>query len=96
MIRFLLVPVLMLGTWAALDPGPTALTAAATELAQADVMSLGSVLDAIARRFPGRALDAQLGQTGRGPIYRIKWLGQDGRVRDVTVDARTGQILQVR
>ena len=42
------------------------------------------------------ALGAEL--TGREgtPIYRIKWLGEDGTVREVTADARTGRILAVR
>jgi uncharacterized membrane protein YkoI len=96
MMRVLLVLALMLGTWAAGGPGPAALAAPLRELAQAEVVSLGSVLDAIARRFPGHALDAQLSGTGQDKVYRIKWLGQDGRVRDVTVDAQTGRILQVR
>jgi len=30
------------------------------------------------------------------PLYRIKWLGADGKVRDITADARTGEILAVR
>lgn len=96
MIRVLLVLALMLGTWAARGPAPAAFAAASRELAQAEVVPLGSVLDAIAQRFPGHALDAQLSGTGQGAVYRIKWLGQDGRVRDITVDAQTGQILQVR
>ena len=47
-------------------------------------------------RYPGRALGAEL--TGREgtPTYRIKWLGEDGTVREVTADARTGRILAVR
>ena len=30
------------------------------------------------------------------PVYRIKWLGEDGKVREVRVDARTGHILDAR
>jgi len=62
----------------------------------ADRQPLASVLRAIARRYPGRALDArQIEREGRA-LYQIKWLGDDGKVRDVTADARTGEILQVR
>jgi uncharacterized membrane protein YkoI len=66
-------------------------------VAQAEgVQPLGQVLRQIGARYPGRALGAEL--TGREgtPIYRIKWLGEDGTVREVTADARTGRILAVR
>jgi uncharacterized membrane protein YkoI len=97
MMRVLLVVLaLMCGAWAALGPGPAAVAAPLRQLAQTDLMPLGSVLEAIAQRFPGRALDARLSRGEGDAIYRIKWLGEDGRVRDITVDARTGQIRQVR
>jgi hypothetical protein len=75
--------------------------AAASELpvlrmAQADDQkSLAQVLKTIEQRFPGRALDAELIKQGQ-PTYRVKWLGDDGKVRDVTADAKSGQILDVK
>jgi hypothetical protein len=76
--------------------------AAATEpqamlhLAQAeDVKPLAQVLQTIGQRFPGHALDAELVRQGE-PRYRVKWLGEDGKVREITADARSGQILDVR
>jgi hypothetical protein len=76
--------------------------AAATEpagpllLAQAgDVKPLAQVLQTIGQRFPGHALDAELVTQGE-PRYRVKWLGEDGKVREITADARSGQILDVR
>jgi uncharacterized membrane protein YkoI len=66
-------------------------------VAQAEeVQPLGRVLRRIEERFPGRALDAQLIERDQSPIYRVKWLGEDGKVREVTADARTGRILGVR
>lgn len=65
-------------------------------VAQAEgVQPLGRVLRQIEQRFPGRALDAELIERAQPPIYRIKWLGDDGKVREVRVDARTGNILEV-
>jgi uncharacterized membrane protein YkoI len=65
------------------------------QLAQADdVKPLAQVLETIAKRFPGRALDAELVKQGN-PTYRVKWLGDDGKVREVTSDARNGKILDV-
>lgn len=76
--------------------------AAATEppgtlhLAQAeDVKPLAQILQTIGQRFPGHALDAALITQGE-PRYRVKWLGEDGKVREITSDARSGQILDVR
>jgi uncharacterized membrane protein YkoI len=66
-------------------------------MAQAqDVQPLGQVLRQIGARYPGRALGAELIGREEAPVYRIKWLGQDGKVREVTADARTGRILAVR
>jgi uncharacterized membrane protein YkoI len=97
MMRVLLVVLgLMFGAWTGPGTGPAAVAAPLRQLTQADVMPLGSVLEAIAQRFPGRALDARLSRAEGDAIYRIKWLGEDGRARDITVDARTGQIRQVR
>jgi hypothetical protein len=65
-------------------------------LAQADeVKPLAQVLRTIGERFPGHALDAQLVRQGE-PRYRVKWLGEDGKVREITADARSGEILNVR
>jgi uncharacterized membrane protein YkoI len=66
-------------------------------VAQAEgVQPLGQVLRRIEERYPGRALDAELIEREQAPIYRIKWLGEDGKVREITADARTGRILGVR
>jgi uncharacterized membrane protein YkoI len=65
-------------------------------LAQADdVKPLAQILETIGQRFPGHALDAQLDKQGE-PTYRVKWLGEDGKVREVTADARSGKIIDVR
>jgi uncharacterized membrane protein YkoI len=68
----------------------------ALQLAQAeDVKPLAQILQTIGERFPGHALDAELVRQGE-PRYRVKWLGEDGKVREITSDARSGQILDVR
>lgn len=62
----------------------------------ADQQPLGAVLQAIGQRYPGRALDARRIERDGRALYQIKWLGDDGKVRDITADARTGEILSVR
>lgn len=95
MIRILFALVLLMACLAAPDPGVAA--AGQREVAQAgDVMPLGAVLRVIGQRYPGRALDAQLREPDGAAEYHIKWLGNDGTVREITVNARTGEILRVR
>ena len=62
----------------------------------ADEQPLGAVLRAIGQRYPGRALDARRFERDGRALYRIKWLGDDGKVREITADAQTGDILSVR
>ena len=55
---------------------------------------LSQATGAVARRIPGRMLDAGLeaGENGR-QVYRIRWAAADGRRLDVLVDAATGAVL---
>ena len=94
----LLALALILGLGVASWPGVSVAAGreAARVVAQADLVPLGQVLRAIAARFPGRALAAEQAEQGGRPVYRIKWLGDDGKVRDILADARSGEILRVR
>jgi uncharacterized membrane protein YkoI len=84
-------------------PGPAAAIAGAhgavqgsARVMQVSAQPLGQVLKAIDRQIPGRALDArQIERDGR-TLYSVKWLGSDGKVRLITVDAATGRIEQIR
>ncbi|MGI9418880.1 MAG: PepSY domain-containing protein [Geminicoccaceae bacterium] len=57
---------------------------------------LESVLAAIDRRLPGRALDARMVEWQGRQAYAIRWIGDDGQVRDITADAVSGDILDER
>jgi hypothetical protein len=62
-----------------------------------EVKPLAAVLKTIDARIPGRALDARLNDRDDGKsTYRVKWLGDDGKVREITADAGSGKILRVR
>jgi uncharacterized membrane protein YkoI len=96
-MRLLAVVLLVCAQAVATSPAWSAPSRLGLVVAQAEnVQPLGQVLRQIGARYPGRALGAEM--TGREgtPIYRIKWLGEDGTVREVTADARTGRILAVR
>ncbi len=57
---------------------------------------LGRVIDGIARRSPGRQLDAGLEYDNGRMVYRVRWMTDRGRRIDYIVDAATGQILNAR
>jgi uncharacterized membrane protein YkoI len=96
-MRLLAVALLVLGLAAMSGPSSAAPVVEEQVLAQAEgVQPLGRVLRQIEQRYPGRALDAELIGQAEPPVYRIKWLGEDGKLREVRVDARTGRILEVR
>lgn len=59
-----------------------------------DIQPLGRVLAQVARRAPGRLLDAGLEEQGGQPVYRVRWAANDGRRIDYLVDARSGAILR--
>jgi uncharacterized membrane protein YkoI len=96
-MRLLAVLPVVLGLAAMSGPPSSAEVVENLVMAQAEgVQPLGRVLRAIEQSYPGRALDAELSEGAEPPVYRIKWLGEDGKVREVRVDARTGRILEVR
>jgi uncharacterized membrane protein YkoI len=96
-MRLLAVVLLVCALAAAASPARSAPSREAAVVAQAQgVQPLGQVLRQIGARYPGRALDAELIERAGASIYRIKWLGEDGKVREVTADARSGRILAVR
>ena len=59
---------------------------------------LSDVLSTIRQRYPGKQLNTRMiGGGAQGPVrYEIKWLTPDGHRLDITADAKTGQILNVR
>lgn len=61
-----------------------------------EALPLAEVLEVIQARHPGRALDADMVEEGGRLVYRIKWLGDDGTVLEISADARTAEILEQR
>jgi len=61
-----------------------------------EALPLGQIVGIVSGVYPGRLLDANLVQSGGGLIYQLRWLTNDGRMINVTVDADSGRILGVR
>ena len=60
------------------------------------VRPLGQILGAVRGQVPGELLDAQLANSGGRAVYQLRFLDSAGTVRRVTVDANTGQILNIQ
>ncbi len=57
---------------------------------------LENVLQAIQRILPGRALDARIVDHSGRQAYEIRWMGDNGKVSDITADALSGEIMDKR
>ena len=67
------------------EPAPTARTTQGVTLEQAISMAQG--------RFRGRVVRAQTTTRGGRAVHEIRILGEDGRVRNVRIDAQSGRFL---
>ena len=76
-------------------PAPSKLIDNQTQAADR-VKPLEAVLEAIRRRLPGRALGARLVEWQGREAYEIRWMGDNGKVHDITADAVSGDILNER
>lgn len=57
---------------------------------------LYQIVQRLERRVGGQMLDARLVEGGRGEMYVIKWLTDDGRKIEFLVDAQSGAVLDQR
>lgn len=58
-----------------------------------EILPLTQVLDIALRHVPGRVIELDY---KAGPQYEIKILTPDGRIREVKLDARTGEVLKIK
>lgn len=63
---------------------------------QQEPKSLETVLQSIERSLPGRALGARLVDRRGRQAYEIRWMGDNGKVSDITADALSGEIVDRR
>lgn len=69
--------------------------AARAALARGEILPLSKILAAAAARAPGDVIKIELEDEKGRLIYEVKLLGDDGRVREVELDARSGAVLKV-
>lgn len=68
--------------------------AARQALARGEILPLVSILAIVAKTTPGDILAIELEYRRNQPVYEVRVLGADGRVREVNVDARTGAVIK--
>lgn len=60
-----------------------------------EVLPLAQILERMPPRYAGRVLEVELKQRHGRTVYEIERLGRDGVVREITVDAGSGEVLHV-
>lgn len=65
-------------------------------LAAGQILPLSEILAIVGRAVPGHVIDIDFEAEGRGRFrYEFEILAETGAIMDVTVDAATGEILEV-
>lgn len=62
---------------------------------QGEALSLAQILPLALRAVPGEVLEVEIEREHGRLVYEIEILARSGRVRKVTLDARTGALLNV-
>ncbi len=60
------------------------------------VLPLQTILDRLRLDYPGRILEVELEKEHGIIIYEIEIVDDDGKVRELSVNASTGELLQVK
>ena len=64
-------------------------------LQRGEVLPLTRILEIANQQVPGDVIEVELEQEKVGLIYEIKILTGNGRVREVKIDARTGNVVKI-
>ncbi len=61
-----------------------------------EILPLEAILEKVRQVFPGRVLEVELENEDRKVVYEMEILGDDGVIREVYVDAKSGEILSAK
>jgi len=62
-------------------------------LRSGEILPLEDILKNVRQVFPGNVLEVELEKKNQRVIYEMEILGEDGVIREVYIDARTGELL---
>lgn len=69
--------------------------AASQALARGEILPIVRILGIASAKVPGDVLKVKLERKTAGFQYEVKILAQNGRVREIELDAKTGRILSI-
>ncbi len=61
-----------------------------------EILPLQSILNNLRQSFPGKILEIDLEKEDGHIAYEIEILGEDGEVREVYINAKTGKLLSIK
>lgn len=62
-------------------------------LRRGEILPLARILDIAAQHLPGETIEVEF---KGGPVYEVKVLTADGRIREIVLDARSGAFLRFK
>lgn len=66
------------------------------ERSEGNILSYAEIVRAALGAVPGKVVDQELRRSGNRQVYRLKIMQDGGKIARVTLDARTGEILDVK
>ncbi|SNX71579.1 peptidase YpeB-like protein [Cereibacter ovatus] len=60
-----------------------------------EILSLATILDRVAAVQPGRVIEVELELEDGIRVYEVELISPDGRLLEVDLDARTGEVLSL-
>lgn len=64
-------------------------------LQRGEILPLAKILAIVAAQVPGEVIKVELDRDDGKMIYEIKVLADKGRVREIELDARTGDVIKI-
>lgn len=58
-----------------------------------EILALDDILKIVKQRFPGKLLEVELEVEKKQIVYEVEILGADGIVKEVYINAKTGEII---
>jgi len=65
-------------------------------LEQGEILSLSEIMEQASSHIPGKILEVELEEKDGLIVYEIEYLGDQGVVMEMLIDARTGRLISVR
>jgi len=65
-------------------------------LEQGKILSLSEIMHMAKDRFPGKILEVELDEKDGEIVYEIEFLGQNGVIMEMLIDARNGQLISIK